>query len=284
MDHAISASSAPRRQLTGADDLTLVSCPAEPLVTFYRVIEAARLPQRADRAAGGTLPARAARYCDAITSASAFGWYLFPPMDFSLLWDGTELFWAYAGVSDWLPLTAAQFPDLGQRFDAVAPEPARGCAPPFLTAAPEPGMVQIWSGMIARTAPDWSLLVRPLANLPPGGGYALFEGIVEADRWFGPLFTNLRLTRTDRPVQFQADYPLAQVQPVPRWLYSDVTLAAMTTVDELEGLSAEDWEDYCATVVRPNEDPHRQVGRYAIAARRRRRSGCPHVAEAAAGD
>lgn len=257
---------------------------SRPLVTFYRVIESARLPQRADRAAAGTLPARAARYCDAVTSASAFGWYLFPPMDFGLLWDGADVFWTYAGVSDWLPLTAAQFPHLGSRFDAAAPEPARGCSPPFLTAAPEPGTVQIWSGMIARTAHDWSLLVRPLANLPAGGGYALYEGIVETDRWFGPLFTNLRLTCTDRPVRFQVDYPLAQVQPLPRTVYTDATLDAVSFVPDLGGFSDADWEDYCATIVRPNHDPERQVGRYAIDARRHRRNACPHIVQSAAAD
>ena len=247
-----------------------------PLVTFYRVIEGARLPQRADRAAAGTLPTRAARYCDAVTSASGFGWYLFPPMDFSLLWDGTDVFWTYAGVEEWLPLTVAQFPHLCRQFDAVAPEPARGCSPPFLTTVPEPGLIQIWSGMIARTAPDWSLLVRPLANLPPSGGYALYEGIVETDRWFGPLFTNLRLTRTDRPVRFQADYPLAQVQALPRTLYSDATLDAIDIVSDLGAFSEADWDDYCATVVQPNRDPDRRVGQYAIDARRRRRGICPH--------
>lgn len=254
---------------------------ANPFVVFYRVIESARLPQRADRSAAGTLPTRAFRYCDAVTSASAFGWYLFPPMDFSLLWDGTDVFWTYAGVSDWLPLTAAQFPHLGDRFDAAAPEAARGYSPPFLTAVPEPGTVQIWSGMIARTAPDWSLLVRPLANLPAGGGYALYEGIVETDRWFGPLFTNLRVTRTDRPVSFQADYPIAQIQPLPRSVYSDATLDAVSVVGNLSAFSDADWDDYCATVVRPSQDPHRQIGRYAIEARRRRRSACPYAREAA---
>jgi len=252
--------------------------PAQPLVTFYRLVEAARLPERADRSAGGTLPTRASRFCDAVTNASAFGWYLFPPIDFSLIWDGTDVFWAYAGVADWLPLGAAQFPHFARRFDEIAPPPARGASPPFLTAMPEPGMVQVWSGMIARTAPEWSLLIRPLANLPAGGGYSLFEGIVETDRWFGPLFTNLRLTRTDRAVRFQADYPFAQVQPLPRARYQDATLDAMNVVADPGRLSAADWEDYCATVVRPNLDPGRQVGRYAVAARRRRRGNCPHAA------
>jgi hypothetical protein len=83
-------------------------------------------------------------------------------------------------------------------------------------------------------------------------------------------------------VRFQADYPLAQVQPLPRTLYADATLEAMTTIGTLAELTAGDWDDYCATVVHPNADPDRQIGRYAIAARRRRRSGCPHLAEAAA--
>ena len=53
---------------------------------------------------------------------------------------------------------------------------------------------------MARTAPDWSLLIRAPANLASPGGYSLYEGIVETDRWFGPLFTNLRLTQTHKPV------------------------------------------------------------------------------------
>ena len=34
-----------------------------PRVTFYRMIPDARLPQRADRSAAGSLPTRAFRYC-----------------------------------------------------------------------------------------------------------------------------------------------------------------------------------------------------------------------------
>src|SRR5271165_4415203 len=34
----------------------------------------------------------------------------------------------------------------------------------------------------------------------------------------------LRLTRTDVPVRFRADFPLLQVQPLPRAVYADATL------------------------------------------------------------
>ncbi len=252
-----------------------------PTVRFYRMISEARPPQRADRSALGTLPTRAYRYCDAITSAAAFGWYVFPPMELHLLWDGTDIFWHYAGASDWLPLQpAAQFPGQMARFDAAAPAALRGCSPPMLTALPEPGMVQIWTGLMARAAPGWSLLVRGPANLPGPGGYAVFEGIVECDRWFGPLFTNLRLTRTGVPIRLGADQPLLQVQPLPRAAYADATLGASELVSDLESFGAADWADYQKSVADPSADRDRPFGNYAVAARKARK--CPFAAAAAA--
>ena len=44
------------------------------LITFHRMIPTARMPQRADRSAAGSLPTRAFRYCEAATSAAAFGY------------------------------------------------------------------------------------------------------------------------------------------------------------------------------------------------------------------
>lgn len=246
------------------------------IVKFYQLIDQARPPQRADRAAAGTLPTRAYRYCDAVTTASGFGWWVFPPIDLQLLWDGEDVYWHYEGVANWLPLrAAAQFPHQAARFDAIAPPALRGCSPPFLTALPEPGAVQIWTGLMARSAADWSLLVRAPANLPLPGGYALYEGVVETDRWFGPLFTNLRLTRTDRPVVLRADFPLAQVQPLPRSAYSDSTLDWMEVVSGIAELHPNDWAEYYQTIVVPNLSAS-APGTYAVAARRRRRQdSCP---------
>jgi len=250
----------------------------KPIVHFYRLIEEARLPQRADRAAAGTLPTRAYRYCQAVTTAAAYGWWIFPPTDLQFLWDGHDIFWQCTGWQDWLPLMpAAQFPDFSARFDAAAPGSLAGCSPPFLTAIPEPGTLQIWTGLIARTAPEWSLLIRAPANLPAHGGYALYEGIVETDHWFGPLFTNLRFTRTDSPVRLQADFPLAQVQPLPRAAYADATLGAFDTTADMAGFSATDWADYEATIAVPNDDQDRKPGGYAVASRKRARDGCPFM-------
>ena len=250
----------------------------EPVLRFYRMIAEARPPQRADRSAAGTLPARAARYCDAVAAAAAFGWYVFAPMDFSLLWDGADIFWTWPAHDRWLKLDAAQFPYLRERFNAAAPAFLAGCSPPFLTALPEPGIVQLWTGLIARTAMDWSLLVRAPANLPSAGGFVLYEGIVETDRWFGPLFTNLRLTRTDVPITFRADMPLLQVQPLPRAVYADATLNDAVILGDLENFADSDWSDYRRTVVATDAESGGGLGSYAVAARRRRKSECARPA------
>jgi hypothetical protein len=175
-----------------------------------------------------------------------------------------------------MPLSpSAQFPDFSRSFDNVAPGALQGCAPPFLTALPEPGAVQIWTGLMARTAEDWSLLIRPPANLPTPSGYSLYEGIVETDRWFGPLFTNLRLTQTHKPVRLRADFPLVQVQPLPREAYAEHTLSSTSIVPNMAAMSDRDWGAYQETIVAPNQHPDREFGAYAVAARKRRHGVCP---------
>jgi hypothetical protein len=248
-----------------------MSTPSDPIVQFHQISSRGRAPMRADRSACGTLPVRAVRYCEALTSATAFGWWLFPPIGLELLWDGSEIFWRCDEAPDWMPLLpSAQLPNYADEFDAVAPEALKGCSPPFLTALPEPGAVQLWTGLIAQTAPDWHLLVRAPANMPGAGGLCLFEGIIETDRWFGPLFINMRFTRSHTPVRLRADYPLVQVQPLPRHVYSSDTLDRIGITPGPSELTQEHWDAYQATIVEPNTKPNRPFGAYATTARKQR--------------
>jgi hypothetical protein len=175
-------------------------------------------------------------------------------------------------------LPSAQFPGFAAQFNVAAPPTLRDCSPPFLTALPEPGSLQIWTGLMARTAPGWHLLVRAPANLPAPGGFSLYEGIVETDRWFGPLFTNLRFTRTGVPIRMRADFPLLHLQPLQKSAYSDEIMSSMELVSDMRELHADDWADYRSTIVVPNEDPDRPFGAYAVAARTRKRGMCPVAA------
>jgi hypothetical protein len=239
------------------------------IVTFYRFIPGARAPQRADRSAAGSMPMRAYRYCESMTSASAFGWYIFPPMSFRLMWDGgTDVVWSFDGADGWFSLTSAQYPDFAKYFDGIAPAELQGYSPPFLGVFKDPAGFNLWSGFAARTAPGWSLLVRPPANLARSQGYESWEGIIETDTWFGPLFANLRLTRPNVPIEFDANYPFLQVQPVHRATYGD-RLDKFDVTEGLSDLKPADWEAFRQVVTRPPFD--RTRGEYAVKTRRRRK-------------
>ena len=254
----------PTRDATGGTQ------PKPKLVTFHSLIPNIRMPQRADKSAGGSLPTRAFRYCEPATSASAYGYYVFPPIGFSLLWDGHDVQWTFEGSGEWMPLKAAQFPGFREQFDAAAPEGIKGYSPPFLAKLQETDIILLWTGLVARTAPGWSLHVRPPANFPRNGGFEPYEGIIETDKWFGPLVVNIKLTKTDVPIDFRVEDPLLQVQPIPRYVYEDATLNNYELVPQMNQLTPEDWDDFYDTVVRPHKQDHRQRGHYAAEARKRR--------------
>ena len=85
---------------------------------------------------------------------------------------------------------------------------------------------------------------------------------------FGPLFINLRLTATDRPIEINHKKPLFQVQPLIRQTYAD---SSFKVVDDLTSLSEAEWNKYRETVVRPNRGHYRPIGEYAASVRKRGR-------------
>jgi len=222
-----------------------------PLIRFYQMIPGAHRPERADRAATGTMPARAYRLCEAMRSASAFGWYLYPPINFTVMWDGgSDIVWTYAGSDAWHPINTTHFPGFPSHFHRMAPADLRPFVPPFLAALKEPGILQIWTGILARTASGWSLLIRSPANLVHSKAYDLLEGIIKTDTWFGPLFTTIRLTRTNAPIEFSCESPFLQVQPVHRGLCID-HLDHYRVVPDMKGFTSDDWMAFRDTVVQP---------------------------------
>ena len=250
----------------------------DPLVEFIKLIPDGRDPKLADRSGAGSLPGRAMRYCDALTTATGFGYWLFPPIDLQLMWDGDQIFWSFGNAAAWLPLSgapsgAAQFPGFAAAFDEAAPADMQGYSPPFLTALPELGAVQIWTGLLARSRPGWSLNVRMPVNLPGIPGLTAWEGIVESDHWFGPLFNNFRITKTDFPVRLRSHIPFLQIQPIPQLAYQE-SLLNNPVIRQSQDMTQDDW-DSLAQVILPNEVKEAGQGSYAVRISKRR--ACPHT-------
>ena len=241
----------------------------DPLITFYRAIPDGRDPIRADRTALGTIPAAAMQYCEALTTASAFGWYVFLPRTVWVQWDGTDAVWTHEGLDRWISVKNDLYPGADEWFDGHVPEDVRGYCPPFVSQTLAPGVIQFWTGLFMSTREGWSSLVRPMANVPRSKQYEVYEGIVETDRWFGPLFINLRMTCIDTPVELTADRPLFQVQPLLRETYADRQLKPMGMVPGLDQMPPEMWARYRQTVVGPNSGEKRMPGAYAVGVRKR---------------
>lgn len=235
-------------------------------IQFFQAIPQAPAPTRADKSVLGTLPTRGFRHCEPLRAASGFGWYFYPPAELAFQWDGAgEVLWWFNDEPQGRLREAMTFPGFTDTWNAAAPAELRGCAYPMLIPSDvQANLIQIWTGWLVRTPPEWSALIRPVANFAAPFGYLAHEGMIETDTWFGPLFTNIVVTNTDTPIVLQPFLPLVQLQPIPR--------AALRLEHETHGFDAwsdEEWARYHATVVVPNRDAHRQRGAYAIRSRQR---------------
>jgi hypothetical protein len=248
---------------------------SDPICRFYRLIDGAPEPERANRSAEGMMSMRAYQYCEAMRSAAANGFYVFPPTHLWLMFDGKVTQLSLDG-EEWQGLTdaGAQYPHFTEYFRRTAPEVARSYPPLFLQPLYEPGAVQIWTGYFAKTAPGWSLLSRPPVNIPERQAYRNFEGIVETDRWVGPLFANIQLTHTHFPVQFAPIKPLMQVQLIPRESYRDPPFEIL---DRYADLPPADWETYTTMAARNAQRMSGRPGAYAVEVRKRGHAECQHA-------
>lgn len=246
---------------------------ADRLITFYRGVPGGLAPRRADDSAAGTLPVKAYRYCEPVRLASAFGYYVFPAISFMVEWDGgREAIWSYDDGENWYPLSSAAYPDSMEAWDAVAPDFCKGFCPPFVSLNEDHATMQIWSGWFCHTAPGYSLLVRPPANLTPYVGFHVLEGIIETDRWFGPLFTNIRLTRSEAPIRIDGLWPILQVQPIHRDAYNAKHLNNFAVQDEIP---LDRYHEYEQSLINPVMAEKRERGHYAKIVRRIAKAGEP---------
>jgi hypothetical protein len=236
---------------------------------FVQIYPDAPLPVRGDRGLSGTVLLRAFQFCEPFCAANELGWLAFPPIDFALKWDGTNVSWYVADSDDWSPLRSAVLPgfaDSWARTDHCdgKPEP-----PTFLSALPEPGLVQIWPGLVARSPEGWALLVRPPANNPRSLGFEVLEGVIETDWWFGPLITTIRLCQTNEPILFSRQRAIIAMHPVPKVALGTNFYESVRIERGAEAFSETDWQEFKYAL-----SVHGQGGRpggYKAAARTRRR-------------
>lgn len=211
---------------------------------FIKLFDEAPDIEAASSDAKDRVPLRGRKFCGPLNAASSVGWYIFPPIDFYLNWDGHNFFALFDGLEDWTMIDRVYLPGYIDRFEAEAPEFAHPCAPSFLDVFPEPGVIQIWTGYVIRSDPDLSSWVRSPINIPHSPTYDVVEGIIETDWWFGAMIVNLRFKKTDTPVHFSRITPLCQVFNVPRSVYDKANNSDFAIENGIAALSDGDWQEF----------------------------------------
>ncbi|HEY3009302.1 MAG TPA: DUF6065 family protein [Micromonosporaceae bacterium] len=245
----------------------------EPLrVEIYTIYPDVRSPERASATVRGSLPSRAVQHCPPVSAASGFGWYVYPPADFALRWDGRESEWSLLAENEptqWRSLAGghdAQLPDV-KTYLADAPERFRKDMDilrrfdggfPFVDADPRAGnMIEVTTGTVARTSTGWCLLARPVPNWPDTGGVQILDGLVETDWYRSTIPTILRLTEPGRTVRFYRDIPIMALQPVHRSTFEAVGSTPLTVGRGLHDWPDDIWAEY-VHMRRERDDPTRR--------------------------
>ena len=248
-----------------------------PVVTFYRAIPQCRAPIRADTSVLGTLPARGFQHCEALRSASSFGWYVFPPIDFTLQWDGSQIIWTYRARR------------AGTRSPGAVPRLRQGVRSRGARA---------FARLLA-TLPDRAAGARhhPAVDRAHGRERRGLEhpGAPAGEPAAQPGFRFLRRDRRNRPLARPAVHQSSPDQdrradPLQHRYAAAAGAAAASehlrrgSVEPLRrGRWPRDfpehaWAGYEEHIVKPMLEPTR-AGAYGAQVRRRRRSGCPVHAE-----
>jgi hypothetical protein len=238
------------------------------VITFYCVIDQGVRPEKADKAARGTLPVDGFRYCEPVRIANSFGWYVYLPLDLWLIWDGSEYRWSLDEGESWYHLwNAIQYPDFSDNFDLAAPEDIKGYSPPFVSKTKDPDILQIWSGLFAKTDPGIASLIRSPVNLYNSHSYTVLDGVVQTDWWFGPLFANIRVFKTDQPFVIRRDVPFFQIQPFDMAFFKSFEDSEYFIESNISSFSDKEWRGFKEAVVERMKNSDRR-GQYALKSRK----------------
>ena len=185
-----------------------------PSICYHPIWDGMQPPRPASPSAQGGIPTRAFRYCEALRMASGAGHYLHAPTEFYLVWDGKQIMSSLDGENWALLSDSLMHPSDPDHWMATAPEDIKWACPTMLTALPEPGLVQIATGLIATAQPGWGLFLMPPVNFELPYPMVQWVGVVDPSAYAGSLFVNFRITKTDQPFKIYSDRPLTQAVPM----------------------------------------------------------------------
>lgn len=228
-------------------------------MNFYKLISTAPDIQKADGSLLGSIPLRAKQYCEALSAASRLGWYVYPPISFSLLWTGDEVAIQLQDTEEWISLDRFFLEDFVSDYLNYAPDSCKDFYPSFLDLFSEGDIVQIWSGYAISGSTGWCHHVRAPINIRSNRHYDIYEAIVDSSWYCSPLLINIKLRSQNTPIYFPKHQPLFQVIPFPVAMLNATTHPKGIIINP-DNLEFSFWDQWKETFERRNKG---QKGGYA---------------------
>ena len=225
-----------------------------------------------DKSALGTLPLPAFQFCEAVRVATSAGWYIFPPKNAIISYDGQSTFIECEDGKTQLgsELTGPEFTAL---WNSRCPVDLKDQEIAWLSYLNYPGHIQVWSGYFVETAPGWHLWIKPITNYIGPDALRCYEGIIETDTFKpAPLFANFRISKTDVNIKIDTMTPLFQVVPILAESFIHADAEETNVLESVEQSKQFDWHGYSQTTSSA-DDPKTNLGSYGArvrAAKKRR--------------
>lgn len=195
----------------------------DPILKVYSLHPNSCRIEKADIQLNGYANKEAIKFCGPYKFANQMGYWIYSPVDIDIMWKGGRdfehvLHGSYDNSDYQIVSNLIKDEDpITNNNVWISPHEGRT---KLTFGLVEEGLVQIWTGCIFKTPPNWCLQIRSVVNFPERG-FQIMNGILDTDWMFYDIWININFSVKNEWIKIRKDdkTPLAQIIPIPRESY-----------------------------------------------------------------
>lgn len=186
-------------------------------IKIWRLHPKSAIIKKAEKTLNGNANKSGIQFCRPYSSANSTGFWIFPPVDLDLMWDGEKC--TYHLQEQWPHTEHDIVKSLVKDSDNVDVNkfaPIEGRTKLTLGEV-ENNIVQLWTGCIFKTPPGWCLHVRSPINCETPD-FRIMEGVLETDWMYYDIWLNIVIKTKNKSIKLRKNEwpPIAQIIPIRR--------------------------------------------------------------------
>jgi hypothetical protein len=187
---------------------------------IWKVHPKASKVQIAEKTCKGTANLNGVKWCGPYSSVNKMGFWVYAPVDLDFVCEKGEykvkMLESFSNEDYFLVKSLERSSDNFEINKWMIKETGRT---KFTWGAVEKNVVQIWTGLIFKTPPNWALQIRSPINFPKTN-FHVMEGILETDWLQYDIWINL-VCEPDQIISIRKEFPIAHLIPIPRDSFED---------------------------------------------------------------